>query len=129
MRTEFLDKPLKMPSTYRGFARNDYRGGCVHVLQIGLGTFGTFVQRDVTWMNTLLEATTLQYGESVRGIGVDPLEESAGTLEALALRECPEASILLAAVGEMSGTASLFCLPKGTRLHIRKKLRNQRVNM
>ena len=80
-------------------------------------------------MDTLLEATTVQYGESVTGVGVDPLEESAGTLEALALRQCPEASILLAAVGEISGTASLFCLPKGTRLYIRKKLRNQGANL
>ena len=54
--TRFLDEPLHAPAPYRGTTCRDFQGARVHVLQVGLGTYGTFIQPDTGWMLTLLEA-------------------------------------------------------------------------
>ncbi|CAK0819442.1 unnamed protein product, partial [Prorocentrum cordatum] len=94
-------------------------GERVHVLQIGLGTFGTFLKPDIGWILTLLEAPIADgcppSEEDLRGIGVDCLEESCGPQEQLAEAR-PTCSVLKAAVDSSEGTRTLWCLPRGARM-------------
>lgn len=107
----------------------DYKGKPVHVIQIGLGTFDTFLHDDAAWIDVLLQATSRRAGDKLKAIGVDPVEESAGPLEQLAMeKEQHYVSIMLAAVGEETGTVSLFCLPHTTRLKMREELEHRRVD-
>jgi len=55
-RTKYLEEELTPPVGYAGKAVRDFKGERVHVLQIGLGTFGTFLKPDISWILTLLEA-------------------------------------------------------------------------
>ena len=101
----------------------DYKGKPVHVIQIGLGTFDTFLHDDAAWIDVLLQATSRRAGDKLKAIGVDPVEESAGPLEQLAIAEKQHSvSIMLAAVGEESGDVKLFCLPHTARLKMREEL-------
>ena len=54
----FLNQVLRVPERYRGRAIRDYERGTVHVLPIGLGTFGTILEKDTYWMHRLLEASS-----------------------------------------------------------------------
>ncbi|CAK0816777.1 unnamed protein product, partial [Prorocentrum cordatum] len=87
-RTKYLEEELTPPVEYVGKAVRDFKGERVHVLQIGLGTFGTFLKPDIGWILTLLEAPIADgcppSEEDLRGIGVDCLEESCGPQEQLA---------------------------------------------
>ena len=122
----YLEQPLTIPEAYSGHAVCDYEGKLVHVLQIGLGTFGTFLHGDADWMDVLLEASSRRPGDILKGIGVDPVEESAGPLQQLAMKkEQNYVSIMLAAVGEEKGSVPLFCLPRTTRLEMRKELEHR----
>ena len=56
----------------------DFGDQNVHVMQIGLGTYGTFLRPDARWLQVLLKASTRRSSEASRGIGVDPVEESVG---------------------------------------------------
>ncbi|CAK0819443.1 unnamed protein product, partial [Prorocentrum cordatum] len=98
-------------------------GERVHVLQIGLGTFGTFLKPDIGWILTLLEAPIADgcppSEEDLRGIGVDCLEESCGPQEQLAEAR-PTCSVLKAAVDSSEGTRTLWCLPRGARMKVRQ---------
>ena len=122
----YLEQPLTIPEAYSGHAVCDYEGKLVHVLQIGLGTFGTFLHGDADWMDVLLEASSRRPGDILKGIGVDPFEESVGPLEQLAIAEKQHSvSIMLAAVGEESGDVKLFCLPYKVRLKMRQELEHK----
>lgn len=113
-----MDEPLSLPQRYLGRAVHDFAGADVHIFQVGLGTYATFLQPNVRWLRILLQASTWLESEPLRGIGVDPLEESVGPLEELAVNEVG-ASVLLAALGKDGIQQSLFCLPRGARQHIR----------
>lgn len=119
----FLDKPLPTPVRHRNLTRLDFGGSIVHVVQIGLGTFGTFLHQDEQWVQIMLEATSWkgEHAEQLRGIGVDPLEEAAGLSEQLAL-ERGGAAVLLSAVAQTRGEVSLFCLRHGMRQKCRQWL-------
>ena len=117
---------MTIPEAYSGHAVCDYEGKLVHVLQIGLGTFGTFLHGDADWMDVLLEASSRRPGDILKGIGVDPLEESVGPLEQLAIAEKQHSvSVMLAAVGEESGAVKLFCVPYKVRLNMRQELEHK----
>lgn len=123
-RVQFLDLPLQEPKRYRGLAAQDFGGAKVHVLQIGMGTYGTFVEPSAYWLQILLEACTRDCIESMRGIGVDPVEETLGPLEqVLALsQDTSKVALLFGAAGETSGEQTVFCLKRGTRLRLRKAM-------
>lgn len=125
----FLDQPLRPPQSFSGLAVRDYGGTSVQILQIGLGTFGTFLHQDVPWIDVLLEATDWRAGEPLRGIGVDVNEDSAGPAEHLALERHTAASVMLAAVGEYSGSVSLYCLPRMVRLKLRQEMEERGAEM
>ena len=113
---------------YRGSCKCDYNGGVVHVLQIGLGTFGTFLHRDTYWINMLLEASSRLHDEALKGIGVDPVRESVGAFETLARSES-HISAVLGAVGEQSGSVSLHCLPYMARQNVRDEMARKNLNL
>ena len=75
-------------------ARKDYEGTVVHVLQVGLGTFATFLHGDAGWLRVLLEASTRRGSCVLRGIGVDPVQESAWPLQRVAELDAGAASCL-----------------------------------
>ena len=128
----FLEQPLKEPERYSGRARCDYECKTVHIIQIGLGTFGTLLDTDMYWMEMLLEASSRTDGDDLKGIGVDPVEESVGPLEQLAVDQGQRhISIILAAVGEEPDRkkigddetcqVSLCCLPRNARMEMRRE--------
>jgi len=126
-KAEFLDLPLQEPKRYRGRAAQDFGGAKVHVLQIGMGTYGTFVEPSSQyWLQILLEACSKGCSENLRGIGVDPVEETLGPLEqVLALsQDKSKVSLLCGAAGETSGEQTFFCLKRGIRLKLRKTMKN-----
>ena len=132
-RTRFLDESLCMPARYRGATVRDFQGQTVHILQVGLGTFGTFVKPDVRWMRVLLEAPAKGSDcppseEDLLGIGVDCLEESAGFQEELALTR-QGCSVFLAAMDSSAGERTLWCLPRGTRIEVRNVMRQNGVDL
>merc|ERR1719356_361664 len=45
-----IAEPLLCPRRYEGKAVRQFGGQTVHVLQIGLGNFATFLQRDAEWL-------------------------------------------------------------------------------
>eukprot|EP00931_Biecheleriopsis_adriatica_P106144 TRINITY_DN80651_c0_g1_i1.p1 TRINITY_DN80651_c0_g1~~TRINITY_DN80651_c0_g1_i1.p1 ORF type:complete len:409 (+),score=70.63 TRINITY_DN80651_c0_g1_i1:37-1263(+) len=119
-RRQFLDRPLKAPVRYSGAAVRDFSGSTVHVLQIGLGTYGNFVQPTVHWLRTLLEACSRQEDEPLTAIGVDPVQEVVGTLEEIVTAEDEaKMSLLLGAVSDKDGKLPVFCLPSGARQQLR----------
>ena len=65
----------------------DYKGKPVHVIQIGPGTFDTFLHDDAAWIDVFLQATSRRTGDKLKAIGVDPVEESAGPLQQLAMKK------------------------------------------
>eukprot|EP00930_Biecheleria_cincta_P029026 TRINITY_DN20190_c0_g1_i1.p1 TRINITY_DN20190_c0_g1~~TRINITY_DN20190_c0_g1_i1.p1 ORF type:complete len:311 (-),score=49.51 TRINITY_DN20190_c0_g1_i1:254-1186(-) len=87
-----------------------------------MGTYGTFVEPTQYWLQILLEACSKDCSESLRGIGVDPVEETLGPLEQVLAQsqEKSEVSLLFGAAGETSGEQTVFCLKRGVRLRLRK---------
>lgn len=124
-RGAFLDSPLPATQPYQALALRDFGGDVVHIMQIGLGTFGTFVRPDeMLWMKQLLESSSWQCSTgALKAIGVDPLEESVGLHQASA-EGAAAFSFLLAAIGETKKNVSMFCLPRHARSHVRKRLAN-----
>ena len=121
--TYLLDQTLSEPERYEGRTVHNHKGKSVHILQIGLGTFGTFLHNDTYWMEVLLEATSKRKSEPLRAIGVDPVEDSSGPMESLALAQRQRyVSITQAAVGDHSGQVLLYCLPHAARLKLRNEL-------
>ena len=131
-RKAFLDQPVRRPARYRGGPFRDFGGQSVHVMQIGLGTYGTFLQADVAWLRVLLKATSRCASQALRGIGVDPVEESVGPLESLALRKSTSlsASVVRGAVVESPERSEIrvFCLPRDARRTLRRKMEQDRKN-
>ena len=132
-RWSLLDERLCVPARYTGNAVRNFQGRTVHVFQVGLGTFGTFVKPDCGWMRILLDAPAKGSDrppeeEDLLGIGVDCLEESVGPQEQLALprRGC---SVLLAAMDSSPGERTLWCLPRGTRKHVRDFLEQRGASL
>ena len=109
-------------------ATKNFNGKSVHILQIGLGTFSTFLTpNDTRWMSILLQASTWRSssGAALKAIGVDPLQESLSSHQYSALsRNMVRSSFLLAAVGEVTGRATLNCLPNVTRSKIQEQCQN-----
>ena len=105
-----------------------FDGASVHVLQIGLGTCGTFLHADSWWLQVLLEASTQGVEEELRGIGVDPVEECVEKAKCLA-EGMGGVSLVVAAVSEVSGSGSLFCLPRGSRVSLLKELEHKGVDL
>ena len=132
-RKAFLDQPVRPPARYRGGALRKFGGQSVHVMQIGLGTYGTFLQADVAWLRVLLKATTRRGSQALRGIGVDPVEECVGPLKSLAQRKSTSlsASVVHGAVVEDPERSEIrvFCLPRNARRTLRRKMDQAEVEM
>ena len=128
--TVFLNQPVLKLEKYHGSTNcDDYGGEQLHVMQVGLGTFATFLHSDTYWMDVLLEASTQRKDDPLRGIGVDPVEESVVPFEHLAWRRSERyVSAVLAAVGEQSGSVALYCLPYMARYNIRRELESKGLN-
>ena len=126
----FLNQPVLKPEKYYGSTTcDDYGGKQLHVMQVGLGTFATFLHSDTYWMDVLLGASTQRKDEPLRGIGVDPVEESVGPFEHLSWRRSERyVSAVLAAVGEQSGSVALYCLPYMARYKIRREMESKGFN-
>ena len=88
----------------------DFKGKKVNVLQVGLGTFGTFVQGDSGWIRFLFGATSRQFKGPLTGIGVDPVIECILPLTEQAA-SIGNVALIHGAVGCGTGTRTLFALP------------------
>ena len=88
----------------------DFKGEKVHVIQVGLGTNGTFIQGDSRWIRFLLGATTRQFKGAVTGIGVEPVKECMRALTQLAGSN-GNVALIHGAVGQCSGIRTLYALP------------------
>ena len=130
-RKAFVAKAVPRSAPYHGRTMRDFANHSVHVMQIGLGTYGTFLQADVPWVRVLLRATTYDDSQSLRGIGVDPVEEIVRPLETLSLRNSKSlsASVVCGAVVEdfQRSTIRVFCLPENARRTFRKKMDKAKV--
>ena len=100
----------------------DFAWSLVHIVQIGLGRFDTFMDCGVPWMQTLLEASSRQSFPSLRGIGVDPVEEAAVGFSAAAARY-EGVSVLKVAIGDTCGTDFLICLRPDAQMLVKGKAR------
>ena len=88
----------------------DFKGEEVHVIQVGLGTNGTFIQGDSRWIRFLLGATTRQFKGPMTGIGVEPVKECMLALTQLAGSN-ENVALIHGAVGQCSGIRTLYALP------------------
>lgn len=122
-----ITDPSPCVETYEGKAVRTFGGQLVHLLQIGLGNFATFLQKDADWLDVLAGASSLARGEALRAIGVDPVEECVGPLERMALG-MEGASVVLAAVCEEAGLGKLICLPRGARWQVQEELQEKKVD-
>jgi len=122
----FLNSTPVEPKLYEKHPPRNYANKAVHILQVGLGTFGTFVKpNEQTWMALLLKASSWKKNDNVlKAIGVDPLEESV-SLQQAAVTGTSKCSFLLAAIDEDSEPKSLFCLPRGMRFRIFQSLQGE----
>ena len=127
-RDHYLRQQIPPPVQYTGITVRDFDCQKVHFLQIGLGTFGTVLVPDTSWMQALLACPCLMMGsnrpprrKNLRSIGVDCLEESASQQEKLALKKLGY-SILLAAVDKTPGESTLWCMSRCARLLVRNYL-------
>ena len=104
-----------------GGKMENFNGSCVHVLQIGLGTNGTFLQMDSTWIHSLLGATTQAPSEAFKGIGVEPMKEWINRLAEPA-RKIGQVSLIWAAIGDTTGSTNLFGLPPYARRRLHEQM-------
>ena len=96
----------------------DFKGKRVNVVQIGLGTFGTFVQNlagdecdgCIKW---LLEACSERCPESVSGVAVEPVAEHIDHLRIVA-RRLPNLELVQAAIGQDDVKDGLYFLSSAT---------------
>ena len=88
----------------------DFKGKKVKVIQVGLGTFGTFVQGDSGWIRFLFGATSRRFKGPLTGIGVDPVIECILPLTEQAA-SIGNVALIHGAVGCDTGTRTLFALP------------------
>jgi len=129
MMREFLTQSLSLPVRFLGLARHEFDDLCIHVLQIGLGHFGTFIHQDVPWLEEFLSvASSRDDGEPLRAIGVDPVEECLGPLEKIAQR-IGNISLVLAAIGDYAGSIKLNCMPHAARLTVRQELERKSASL
>ena len=123
-RKAFVSKAVPRLASDHGRSRRDFANHSVHIMQIGLGTYGTFLQRDAPWMRVLLKATSCRDSQNLRSIGLDPVEEIVRSLETLALRNSRNVnmSLICGAVVDDSqrSTIRVFSLPQNARRTIQK---------
>ena len=88
-----------------------FNGRSVHAVQIGLGTFGTFVQNLTgekrEWNHVigwLLESTSEWRSMDFRGVAVEPVSEHVERLRPL-IAELPHVELVQAAIGEEEETS------------------------
>ena len=89
----------------------------LQVLQIGLGTFGTFLHNacdsDEVYANlTWLLASTSDDSRSMLGVGVEPVPEHISALRPF-LELMPNSSLVQAAVSRRESTVDVYSLPLG----------------
>ena len=127
----YLKQRLALPARYTGESRRQFGGERVHIMQVGLGTFGTVPVPDTSWMQAMLACPVPSGSPSppprcdLRYIGVDCLEECAGQHEQLALRQEGFCSVLRAAVDETRGKRTLWCMRRGARSKMRAYLKRR----
>ena len=81
-----------------------HRGQRLHILQIGLGTFNTFVHNltdpdEEHWNLTWLLGASSNRSKDLLGVGVEPVPEHVSRLRP-ALKSLPNASLVQAAIGK-----------------------------
>ena len=96
----------------RVYGKTDFRGQRLNVLQIGLGTYGTFLQNlaypdqahmSIAW---LLKAVSDQ-SNSLLGVGVEPVPEHIGTLRPC-LADLPNTSLVQAAITTETQSVDIY---------------------
>eukprot|EP00928_Gymnodinium_smaydae_P014477 TRINITY_DN1530_c0_g2_i1.p1 TRINITY_DN1530_c0_g2~~TRINITY_DN1530_c0_g2_i1.p1 ORF type:complete len:604 (-),score=104.13 TRINITY_DN1530_c0_g2_i1:134-1945(-) len=94
----------------------DFGGARLHILQIGLGTFGTFIDnlaRDggdhpaVSWLLSACSDST----RTLRGVGVEPVLEHIARL-GQEVQKLPNASLVQAAIGSEPGEVKVYGLSR-----------------
>ena len=129
MMQEFLRRRLSPPARFSGLARHEFDNLCIHVLQIGLGRFGTFIHQDVPWLEEFLSvASSRADGEPLRAIGVDPVEECLAPLEGIA-QTIGNISLVSGAIGDSAGSMRLICMPRAARLTVREELEMKNASL
>jgi len=111
--------------------RSHFSGSSVHVLQIGLGYFGTFLHRDVPWLEEFLKSVSSHAdGEPLRAIGVDPVQECLAPLQKKVSEfgNRTDVSLLCGAIGETSGWIEVICVPRVARLRVRRELEKRNAS-
>mmetsp|Transcript_79173 Transcript_79173/g.183710 ORF Transcript_79173/g.183710 Transcript_79173/m.183710 type:complete len:556 (+) Transcript_79173:72-1739(+) len=95
--------------------KNNFDQSRLNMLQIGLGTFGTFVQNltcpsevypNVSW---LLDASS-NNSRSLLAVGVEPVPEHVGRLRPLLLQHLPCACLVQAAVGRQDQNVEVYAI-------------------
>ena len=93
----------------------NFQGLRLHVLQVGLGTFDTFLKNVcdgketfplLTW---LLEAVS-DPSKSLRGVGVEPMPEHVGSLKPF-LQHMPNTTLVQAAMSRCEQSVDVYGLP------------------
>ena len=93
-----------------------YKFRRLNVLQIGLGTFGTFFQNlaqpgeDEPFITWLLD-TCSNKSKSLFGVGVEPVTEHVARLSPT-LKELPNATLVEAAIGMRDETVKIHAVTK-----------------
>ena len=88
----------------------DFNWQAVDIVQIGLGTNQTFIQKDSYFIQGLLEGTDEHGHKRLTGIGVDPVVECVKGLYRHR-RRSGKVALIAGAVARESGTRRIFGLP------------------
>ena len=111
----FLDMPEEIADRVPCWGSQSFQGQRLHVLQVGLGTFDTFLKNVcegketfplLTW---LLEAVS-DPSKSLRGVGVEPMPEHVGSLKPF-LQHMPNTTLVQAAMSRCEQSVDVYGLP------------------
>jgi len=99
--------------------RHGFGGAKLHALQIGLGTFATFVQNLAgakndfdSMVDRLLRTTTEMRPEHFRGVAVEPVHEHILSLQPF-LSQLPGVRLVQTAIGETDNEGQIYVLTEG----------------
>ena len=107
------------PITHGARDFSNRNGGRLHVLQIGLGTYGTFLENAaasglghpaIKW---LLDAVSVDSWPEIVGVGVEPIPEHVSRLKAI-VDTLPNTSLVQAAVSSDNSKIMMHCIPSDT---------------
>ena len=102
------------------FGVQDFKGRPVHIVQIGLGTNGTFIQNYANWdkdgddgLEWILKCVSVVSPKRLTGIAVEPVAEHVQALVPMVKQSLPGVALVQCAIGDEVGESRTHFLSQG----------------